>query len=691
MEDYQDEFTQIKELLKKIPHGLNIREISDKLKINRNSVAKYLDILTTREEVDVRIHGKAKVYYLSQNVPISDLMKFSSKYFVVLNRDLRIVQVNDAFTRFINVPKEQLLQLKISEIPTDILLNQSILDSFNNAILGNEISSELSFKTDAGTIFYNITFTPIQFHDQSCGVILIFEDITKQKEIEKVLKKSEEKYRNLIENISDVVFLLDPEGIITYVSSQITAYGYKPEEITSKIFDPFIFPGDRDKVRQLFMNILKSGKRTSTPVFRIIDNLNRPIWVEWTGRIQQNESGVVTSLLGVLRDITERKKAEVEIIKLTEKNEEALKIAQMGHWEYDAGTKTFLFNDQYYSLHGITAEDVGGYRMSVEKFVQKFVSPERKNNIMNVITLIQTTTDPHFQTQFESCILCADGEKRDVTIWLHVEKDLEGKIPKVYGVTQDITERKRVEEALRVSEARYRSLFEFLPDAVVVHHEGKIVYVNPAGIHILGGTTAEEIVGKPVLSFVHPDDHGIVLEHIQRMIDERCTNPPVEERFLTLNGGVIIVEVSSTMSIFEGKPSFIVAFRDITSRKETEESLRLSEERACLLLQNASDAIYVFDVSQGTPAKVLEVSNAGCKMLGYTREEILRMSFTDIDKSEYKTPTPYFIRETQEKGHALFDTTHCTKSGRSIPVEVGVRAFRLQGKQAIMTVVRKKT
>lgn len=691
MDNYRNEIFLIKELLKKNPRGLNIREIADCLNYNRNSIAKYLDILTSREEADVRIHGKAKVYYLSQNVPVSDLMEFSSKFIVVLNRDLRIVQVNDAFSRFSKIPKNQLLQLKIDEIPADIFLDPAISDAINCALSGNEITKEFSVKINPGTLVISVTFTPTRFQDQSGGVILIFEDITRKKEIERALKKSEEKYRNLIENLSDVVITVDCDGIITYVSPRIASFGYKPEDIVSKKYDILIFPDDRKEVYQHFKKLKKTKKMTIPPTFRILDRSNTPVWVESNGKIQYDESGVITGVTGVLRDVTGRKRAEEEILALTKKNEEVLRIARMGYWEFDFKTKTFLFNDRFYSLLGLTAEEAGGYRMPVETFAQTYVPAERGGDVMDILPWIRATADPRSQMQFESCVLRADGERRDVNVWIQVEKDPGGEILSVYGVTQDITDRRRAEEALRASEARYWSLVGLLPDAVVVHGDGKIVYVNPACTRILGGAAAEEIVGKPVLSFVHPDDHGIVLEHIRRMTDTKCTIPLTEERFLTLNGEVIIVEVTSTMSIYQGKPSFMVVFRDITSRRETEEFLRLSEEQARLLLQKASDAVYVLDVSRGKPGKILEVNDAGCRMLGYTREELIGMSVTDIDKTGFKILVPDLIRETLENGHELFETMHCVKGGCPVPVEVGVRLFPLQGKPAILTIVREKS
>jgi putative nucleotidyltransferase with HDIG domain/PAS domain S-box-containing protein len=147
-------------------------------------------------------------------------------------------------------------------------------------------------------------------------------------------------------------------------------------------------------------------------------------------------------------EIDERKRGEEAFRKLSQKDEEALQIARMGHWELDLTTNQFTFNDQYYLLHGTTAEEAGGYIMSAEKFTSRYVHPDDSDVIGETVRRIIETNDPNLQFQVEARILRADGEPRDVKVWIRSEKDTQGRITKIRGVNQDITERKKGEKEL---------------------------------------------------------------------------------------------------------------------------------------------------------------------------------------------------------------------------------------------------
>ena len=194
MDNYPNEISKIKEFLKKDPRGMNIQQISEGLKINRNSVSKYLDILTAQEEVAVRTFGRSKVYYLSQHVPISDLMKFSSNFIIILNQDLRIVQMNDAFLRYVNLPKKKLLGSKITETGSELFCVPDIFSLADEAVKGKETNTEIQVTTSSSDLFYKVTLTPTIFQDQSRGVIVVFENITERKQVELALIESEEKH-----------------------------------------------------------------------------------------------------------------------------------------------------------------------------------------------------------------------------------------------------------------------------------------------------------------------------------------------------------------------------------------------------------------------------------------------------------------------------------------------------------------
>ena len=123
MERYQEEFRRIKELLKENPKGMTITEISRELKINRNSCAKYLDLLTVLGNVEMRTFGTAKVFYLADKVPISTLINITSDGILILNKELKIIKVNDRFLDWIKLEKENLINKNINNINHDFFVD----------------------------------------------------------------------------------------------------------------------------------------------------------------------------------------------------------------------------------------------------------------------------------------------------------------------------------------------------------------------------------------------------------------------------------------------------------------------------------------------------------------------------------------------------------------------------------------
>lgn len=126
---------------------------------------------------------------------------------------------------------------------------------------------------------------------------------------------------------------------------------------------------------------------------------------------------------------------------------------------------------------------------------------------------------------------------------------------------------------LRESEQRYRIMIEWSPEAISVHRDGKIVYVNPAAIHLFGATSAQDLVGKPVLDLAHPDFRQIALERIKCVTGQGLASPLIEQTFLKLDGTQIEVEVRDTLIAYDGEPAIHMVARDITQRRKAEAEL----------------------------------------------------------------------------------------------------------------------
>lgn len=189
----------------------------------------------------------------------------------------------------------------------------------------------------------------------------------------------------------------------------------------------------------------------------------------------------------------------------------------------------------------------------------------------------------------------------------------------------DISQRTRAERSLRESEERFRSLIEISPDAVILHRDATIIYVNPAAMALLGAPDPETMVGKPILNFIEPKTRDAVRANIQKDLAGDLS-PPMELQMLRFDGTSVIVEGRGVKTLIEGKPAVMVAMRNITERKQAEEKLLESERKYRFLAENSLDII-----TRQTPECVLTyVSPVAGQVLGYSEEEVLGRSLLEM-------------------------------------------------------------
>ncbi len=195
------------------------------------------------------------------------------------------------------------------------------------------------------------------------------------------------------------------------------------------------------------------------------------------------------------------------------------------------------------------------------------------------------------------------------------------------GAFLDISDLKQAEGALRASEARYRSLVELSPDAIVVHQEGRFVYANPSALRLYSAEATERFIGRSVLELIHPDDRELVARRMEAAYHQGIA-PKQELRMLRLDGQSVPVESAAFPMTFQDRPAVTVIIRDITERKRLEAE-RLELERLKVLSdsrklwQDTFDAITDLISIHERDLSVKRANRAFLEYFGWSAEEAI--------------------------------------------------------------------
>jgi PAS domain S-box-containing protein len=394
----------------------------------------------------------------------------------------------------------------------------------------------------------------------------VVQDITEYKQAERALKDSEEKYRNLFENARDVIATFDTKGNITDVNKAVEEYGFKREQLIGESLFNYIAEGHKARAVEDF-EVLISGHTVSGEMDVITPK--GVFTVNYSDNPIMRDKDVV-GIQSILKDITERKRAEEALRTSEARLSEAMKIAKLAYWEYDVADNVFIFNDQFYWVYHSSVKQVGGYRVSPSRYAELFLHPDDAPELSKEIKRAIETTDPNFKREGEHRIIYGDGKIGYVSIRYFVVKDSEGRTVKTYGVNQDITERKKAEQAMKDSEEKYRDLFEHASDAIVTFDtKGNITGANKAVEDY--GFKREQLMGKSLFDFIVEEQRAKAFDDFKMLMSGHPMHGEID---VITPKGTFTVEYSDS-PILRGKD--VVGAQgiltDITERKKAEDSL----------------------------------------------------------------------------------------------------------------------
>ena len=555
-------------------------------------------------------------------------------------------------------------------------LPDELTDILRKIKLGERIESyeTVRRRKDGQKIYVSLTVSAI--HDaegRMLGASTIARDITERKQLEKLLMDSEEQYRLLFETANDGILLIEKnEGKIVHINPSVEKMlGYSAREsIGNKLQDVGLIIDNGDF--QITMKNLNDKGILRYSDIPVKTKSGQDIYTD-TYLVDKAKFAQCN-----IRDITERKRVEEALINSEKKYRNIFENATEGIFQSTPEGRYISINPAFAKIGGYNSLDE--MMESITNIKKIYVHQEDRTRLLELLNKHDIVTN------FEAEIRRRDNAIIWISMNVRAIRDRDHRIIFLEGTIQDITERKRAEDALRESEANYRQLFDKAPTGIyqINFRTGKFSKANDAFCEYLA-CSQEEITSLSPYNMMTKESQNIFLERINEMaLGDKVREDP-EFEIINKNGKRTWVQLN-TKNIYdsEGLVGADVVAHDITDRKRAEEALKESEERYRSIFENAQEGIF-----RSTPEGEIIMSNqAMAKMFGYEApEERKRMTgVTDMTRQHYVNPEDRRKLKEMIEEHGFikgYEAQSYRKDGSIIWISLTMHAVRDEKGQSI--------
>ena len=496
------------------------------------------------------------------------------------------IDVNRMACRMLGYNREELLALG----PTDIVpveLHPQLSDLVRRAASHDSFLFETRLMRKDGTTFLAESNSHLINYDGKTVWISVIRDISERKAAENALRESEERFRDLFNNMGSGVAIYEPVGngsdfVFCDINHAVeTIDQVRKEDIIGQSVLR-VFPGIKEfGLFDVFQRVARTGIAESHPVSVYKDKRILGWRENFVYRLSSGE------IVAIYEDVTEKKRAEEEVRLGREWLGIALQAAHAGTWDWDIATGTLIWSPEFLELFGL--------QPNVTPSFETWLAALHPDDREQAMEKINRSVRDHSALWNEYRIIFPGGDIRWVGAGGSATYSESGEPERMSGVCIDITPRKRAEDALRESEAHYKQLVENISDVIfTLDPQGTITYISPV-ISRLYGYSPDEVIGTYFGRFVHPDDLALITDAFSRRDEGACSE--ITFRILTKDGTGRYVRVKETPLIVDGTTvGFNYIMTDITDRKQAEEALIESEEFNRGLVENLPDFIVIYDL-----------------------------------------------------------------------------------------------
>jgi len=475
------------------------------------------------------------------------------------------------------------------------------------------------------------------------AALVSFMDITERKKMEEALRQSEEKHRDIIENIRDGYFEVDLAGNYIFFNESICAiHGYSKEELMGMNHRQYADKENSKKLFETFNKIYKTGIGDSIFDYEIISKDGTKRQVEVSASLKKDSSGNPIGFSGTTRDITERKKMEEAILQSEKRYRTILDEMEDAYFEVDLAGNFIFLNDAICRLLKYSKEELLGKSFRVH------VDNDDIPLLYNSFGRIYSTGNPERNICYKA--IRKDETRRYAEIAGFPLQNQNGEIIGFRGIGRDITEHKIMEENIRQSEEKYRTILENIEDGYFeVDLAGNFTFFNDSLCRIIG-YPKEELMGMNNRKYTDKETSKKVFQTYKKIYNTGKPDKGFDWQIIRKDGVKRYIEESvSLQKDLSDKPiGFRGIVRDITERIRMEENLRQSEEKYRTILENIEEGYFEVNLA----GNFTFFNDSMCRFFGYTQEEMMGINnrqLTDKDTAKklfqafnevYKTEKP---------------------------------------------------
>ncbi|MEN6397243.1 MAG: PAS domain S-box protein [Methanoregula sp.] len=628
--------------------------------MNRNSVSKYLEGLLISGRVETYSYGAARVFFLTQRIPISAMVSISSNLVVTLDENHRILFTNDKFNQFFGLKKEDVVGSHIVDLSLNGIGGEALPSVISDVLAREEENHEVSVVKNAETFYLNIKSMKTVFDDGTRGSTILIEDITPRKRAEAALAEREQLYRSLIENVQDVFYRTNKDGNLVLISpSGAAMFGYESvDEFLGKNLAETIY-ADPAKRKDFLDALAKTGSLKNYEVV-LKQKDNTPLYVEANSHYYYDNAGHVLGVEGIIHDISERHAADVKIRDYVA-HIEFLSGTLLGFLDMPADSDIFekiasdlqafvpdavIAINSYDSATGLVTirsmpdqnaretctREIGRdpVGMSIPIDVNGLASL-RTGILMSpkisfheiVFRALPVEVSRNLEAALDYGEVYSIGFTRGVdllgTALILLKKGATiPDLPRIETYAHQAAialQRKIAEDALRESERKYRTLAEAALDKIyIISRDDVVRFVNTTAAKSLN-LSANEIIGKPRRQFFPRNVADQQYRALKQVLD---TGKPLRTEEKILYEGKESWQDNSLIPLIDENgdvPGVLGISRDITERKKAERTLKILSA----IVESTDDAI----IGKDPYGNIISWNPAAERLYGFTQEEIL--------------------------------------------------------------------